>query len=161
MAPLCVGPCIPVRTQVTVRRHNLDKDGWIESMISPHLQPTMQLPVSRCWPHFRSQAMHPFENLSLLRSSLFCALAFASSLVCAQPTGAPPAHGGQAQQQHRGPPPEALAACKALKGGQDCSFTSPHGAVKGSCFAPEGKPLACRPKDAPGQTPPQTPPAKK
>ncbi|MES2582765.1 MAG: hypothetical protein V4627_08625 [Pseudomonadota bacterium] len=38
---------------------------------------------------------------------------------------------------------------------------SPHGVVKGSCFAPEGKPLACRPKDAPGGTPSQAPPAKK
>jgi hypothetical protein len=109
--------------------------------------------------------MHPLFKVSILRSGVLCALVFASGLLCAQPSGAPPAKSGQQQQQqppeHRGPPPEALAACKALKSGQDCNFTSPHGAVKGSCFAPEGKPLACRPKDAPGGMPPQAPPAKK
>ena len=47
------------------------------------------------------------------------------------------------------PPPEALAACKALKAGDACSFTSPQGAEKGDCFAPEGKPLACRPSRRP------------
>jgi hypothetical protein len=49
----------------------------------------------------------------------------------------------------RKPPAEALAACKALASGQECSFTAPHGAVKGLCWAPEGKPLACRPEGAP------------
>jgi hypothetical protein len=61
---------------------------------------------------------------------------------------------------HRGPPPEALAACKALTSGNDCSFTSPHGAVKGTCWAPEGKPLACKPAGAPptgGSPPPAKP----
>ena len=47
------------------------------------------------------------------------------------------------------PPAEALDACKTLSSGQDCSFSSPHGTVKGTCWAPEGKPLACKPKDAP------------
>lgn len=48
------------------------------------------------------------------------------------------------------PPAEALTACKSLGSGNDCSFTSPHGAVTGTCWAPEGKPLACKPKGAPG-----------
>ncbi|MBC7619095.1 MAG: hypothetical protein H7293_08930 [Candidatus Saccharibacteria bacterium] len=52
---------------------------------------------------------------------------------------------------HRKPPQEALDACKNASSGQDCSFTSPHGAVKGSCWAPEGKPLACKPKDGAGR----------
>ena len=51
--------------------------------------------------------------------------------------------------QHRGPPPEALAACKSLASGAECGFTAPRGNVKGTCWAPEGRPLACRPKDAP------------
>mgnify|MGYP000538265264 FL=1 len=90
-------------------------------------------------------------NCSTVRASLLCALAFASSALFAQPSGAPPAGGSQQQRpdEHRGPPPQALDACKALKSGQDCSFTSPHGTVKGSCFAPKGRPLACRPKDGP------------
>ena len=49
----------------------------------------------------------------------------------------------------RKPPAEALDACKSLTSGQECSFSSPHGTVKGTCWAPEGKPLACKPKDAP------------
>ena len=66
----------------------------------------------------------------------------------------PPADG---QQTHRGPPPEALAACKTLASGAACSFTSPRGSVTGTCWAPEGKLLACRPKNAPvpGGPPPQ------
>lgn len=102
--------------------------------------------------------MRTLPSLFIARgTAVLCALAFASGLLWAQPSGAPPAKnnnsnsGNQQQQppQHRGPPQEALDACKALKSGQDCNFTSPHGAVKGSCFAPEGRPLACRPKDAP------------
>ena len=74
-----------------------------------------------------------------IRASLVAALALSTGLLCAQPSGG----------EHRKPPPEALDACKTLKSGQDCGFTSPRGAVKGSCFAPEGKPLACKPKNAP------------
>ena len=46
--------------------------------------------------------------------------------------------------------PCPLAACKSLISGKDCSFTSPQGTVAGTCWAPEGKPLACKPKGAPG-----------
>lgn len=55
------------------------------------------------------------------------------------------------------PPAEALASCKSLSSGNDCSFTSPHGTVTGTCWAPEGKPLACKPKNAPagGSMPPK------
>ena len=107
--------------------------------------------------------MHPIKNFSIARISLFCALAISSTLLCAQPPAAPPADGQK--PPHHGPPKEALDACKTLKSGQDCGFTSPHGAVKGSCFAPEGRPLACRPKDARkdgGQKdgPPPAPPKK-
>jgi hypothetical protein len=50
----------------------------------------------------------------------------------------------------RGPPPEALAACKSESAGAVCSFTGRDGQqLQGACWAPEGKPLACRPKDAP------------
>lgn len=47
------------------------------------------------------------------------------------------------------PPAEALDACKSASSGKDCSFSSPQGTVKGTCWAPEGKPLACKPKGAP------------
>ena len=93
--------------------------------------------------------------------SLFCALSLVTGLLFAQPQGnGQQGNGpqqGNAQQgegQHRKPPQEALDACKSLKAGQDCSFTSPHGAETGTCFAPEGRPLACRPKNVPNGGPP-------
>jgi len=57
--------------------------------------------------------------------------------------------GGEAPEPHRGPPPEALAACKTLASGAACGFTGPRGSVTGTCWAPEGRPLACRPNGAP------------
>lgn len=64
-----------------------------------------------------------------------------------------------APQGRSGPPAEAIAACQDLKAGNECAFTAPRGKVTGSCWAPEGKPLACRPKDAPagGRTKPSKP----
>lgn len=61
--------------------------------------------------------------------------------------------GGQGQQgKRRGPPPEALAACKGKSSGAECSFQSPRGDnVSGTCFAPKSDlPLGCRPSHAPG-----------
>ena len=53
----------------------------------------------------------------------------------------------QTPQQGQGKPPaEAMQACKALSSGQDCSFTTDKGSRAGTCWAPEGKPLACKPK---------------
>ena len=94
----------------------------------------------------------------LLRSLIWVAslfLAFGATAQQAQNNGAPPKppEGGQGQgpDGHRGPPPEALGACKSLAAGAACSFTSPRGPETGTCFAPEGKPLACRPKHGPGE----------
>ncbi|GEM_PF-4840984 len=61
---------------------------------------------------------------------------------------------GQGQQgKHRGPPPEALAACEGKSSGAECSFQSPRGdTVSGTCFAPKSDlPLGCRPSHPPGQ----------
>jgi hypothetical protein len=60
-----------------------------------------------------------------------------------RPPAPPPAHR---------PPPEALAACQQHASGDACRFDGPRGAHEGRCWAPQGKPLACRPEDAP---PPQ------
>ena len=90
----------------------------------------------------------------IARSSLATALWLSAGMLCAQPAAQKP----DRDHPHK-PPPQALEACKALQSGHDCSFTSPRGTVKGSCFAPQGKPLACRPKDAPaGAAPPAPPP---
>lgn len=87
-----------------------------------------------------------------MRAAFICSLLLAALGASAQPQGGPPP-GPPPGGGHRGPPPEALAACKAAKSGADCGFTHDGRALKGSCWAPEGRPLACRPKDAP--PPPQ------
>lgn len=82
---------------------------------------------------------------------LICTLLLTAACAIAQPQGGPPPGG-----EHRGPPPEALTACKTVKAGADCSFTHEGRMVKGNCWAPEGRPLACRPKDM-GDRPPPPP----
>lgn len=90
---------------------------------------------------------NPLTRPASFWATAACAVAAAtlSAAACAQPAGdgaRPPA-----------PPPEALAACKAATAGKACSFTTPQGAQSGSCWAPEGKPLACRPANAPPDAP--------
>lgn len=67
----------------------------------------------------------------------------ASACAAAAPGGGKPGGG------HRPPPTEAIDACKALTAGDACSFSQGDAQHQGSCWAPEGKPLACRPDDAP------------
>ncbi len=76
---------------------------------------------------------------------LGCALALCGSAALAQPRSGEGRPGGE----RRGPPAEAISACKAAKAGDACGFTSERGTATGSCWAPEGKPLACRPSGAP------------
>jgi hypothetical protein len=87
------------------------------------------------------------------------ATGLASALLFASVAWTQPAGGGTGDGNRGGPPPEALAACKSLTSGKECTFTGRNGEVKGTCFAPEGKALACRPKDAPAKGE-QTRPAK-
>lgn len=58
-----------------------------------------------------------------------------------------------ASAQHRGPTPEALEACEGRSVGASCSVETPHGALEGTCEAPEGRALACRPAHPPGPPP--------
>lgn len=94
--------------------------------------------------------MH-FSKISGVKISLLAALTISSSMLFAQPAQGSGQGGGQGNGQGNGPgqpPAEALQACKSLSSGQDCSFTGNRGAVTGTCWAPEGKPLACKLKDA-------------
>lgn len=86
-----------------------------------------------------------------MKKQLIVSLLFAAVAAGAQPQGGPP------PGEHRGPPAEALEACKTAKAGADCGFTRDGRTMKGSCWAPEGRPLACRPKDAPPPPPPPQP----
>lgn len=59
---------------------------------------------------------------------------------------------GAEAQPPNGPPPEALAACKSQSAAAACSFAGRDGnKVNGTCWAPESKPLACRPNETPGR----------
>ncbi|MCB1932919.1 MAG: hypothetical protein KDI45_10675 [Candidatus Accumulibacter sp.] len=80
---------------------------------------------------------------ALIQLGLLAALSCSSGILLAQPA--------EAQHGPSKPPQEALDACKSLSAGEKCDFTSPHGAVKGTCWAPERKPLACKPKEAPNE----------
>lgn len=91
----------------------------------------------------------PFLN-TLRRSTASCATTFL--LLAAGQSSA------WAQQ---GPPPggpsaQALAACQKLAAGAACSFSGERGTATGTCWAPEGKPLACKPANAPGNGAPPT-----
>ncbi len=73
---------------------------------------------------------------------LWCAVALA------QPS---PGQGGQNGEPPPRPPQEAFDACKSLASGASCSFTGMQNTkVQGTCWAPENKPLACKPAQAPG-----------
>lgn len=95
--------------------------------------------------------IRPMPKLALTAARLL-GIVFVASTSLASVALAQPTEGGG----HRGPPPEALAACKSLAAGAECGFTGERGNVKGSCWAPEGKPLACKPAGAP--TPDKQPP---
>ncbi len=90
--------------------------------------------------------MSQISPLMQWRQQRVCAiaLALASGAAMAQPKSgeAPPSGRG-------GPPAEALAACKSLKASDACSFTADKGVASGTCEAPQGRPLACRPANAP------------
>jgi hypothetical protein len=78
-------------------------------------------------------------------------------MMSAAQADAPQGSSGAGQQQ--GPPREAIAACANSSSGAQCSFTNDRGSVSGTCWAPEGKPLACKPAGNPpsGSTPPKNP----
>lgn len=82
--------------------------------------------------------MKILNTLSCQTALLVCTSLFSGALLAQAPNG-----GGERPK----PPAEAIAACQSLKGGQNCTFSSPQRTVTGNCWAPEGKPLACRPKD--------------
>ncbi len=79
-----------------------------------------------------------------------------------QEPGRPPEAGRQPGHQGQGrPPQEAIDACRGKNQGNSCQFTSPHGAITGTCRS-IGNQLACAPEGGPpgGQSgrPPGPPP---
>ena len=86
--------------------------------------------------------------ISTLLFSLFAISAVAQPQQGAGQGNGPQGNGGG---ERRGPPPEALAACKSAKADAACSFKGRQGeTVKGACWTPDkGKPLACKPTGMP------------
>lgn len=91
----------------------------------------------------------PVRATKWLASACFIvAVSCAGSALAQSPTD------GGKEKGHRGPPKEAVAACKSLSAGDVCTFTARE-THEGICQAPEGKAasagksLACRPSDAP------------
>lgn len=84
-------------------------------------------------------------------ASLCAGLLLAPPVLWAQGQQSPQQGQGGGERAHRGPPPEAIAACKSKAMNDSCSFTSPHGAETGTCWQPDAsKPLACRPAKGAG-----------
>jgi hypothetical protein len=82
---------------------------------------------------------------ALLAVTLLCATAARAD---GSPSGPP--GGGSGSGPRRGPPPpEALAACEKLASGAACSFTHDGHQLTGVCWAPEDRPLACKPDRPP------------
>lgn len=83
---------------------------------------------------------------SIIRLGIAAAAALAIAGHAQAQTPGPQNGGAQPGSEHRGPPPEAIAACKSSALNQACSFTSPKGAESGACWQPDAShPLACRP----------------
>lgn len=90
--------------------------------------------------------MHAVNRFWIGCRNIWCVAALLAGAMGA--AAAQPANGGE----HRGPPREALVACESKAAGTACSFTGRQGsAVTGTCWAPEGKPLACKPEHPPGE----------
>lgn len=74
---------------------------------------------------------------SLFRAAFVTLVLTSLALPLAAQDGPPP---------HGPPPREAIEACASHASGASCAFTSPRGeALRGTCYAPEGRPLACLP----------------
>jgi hypothetical protein len=68
----------------------------------------------------------------------------AISVVAQESSNSGPPGGGKG-----GPPPQMLKICVGKAMGDACSAKGPNGqTVTGTCGAPEGRPLACRPRGA-------------
>ena len=96
----------------------------------------------------------PSATAACLLALQLLALPLAASAQQPQPPAGTPG------ERPHGPPPEAVAACKNLQAAAPCAFTGRRGDVKGTCWAPQGKPLACAPADHPGMNGKAPPPGK-
>jgi hypothetical protein len=74
--------------------------------------------------------------------------AVATAQTNSPPNGGNGQGGGQGSGERRGPPPQAIEACKGKSSGAPCSFVGHNNnEPTGTCFSPNtDHPLACRPE---------------
>jgi hypothetical protein len=71
---------------------------------------------------------------------------FGSVIALAQTSNGQTSAKGAGDNKGKGPPPQMIVACANMTAGATCTATGPEGrAISGTCFAPQGRPLACRP----------------
>lgn len=99
-------------------------------------------------PFFKHPALRGYMARCCTAGLLLVQLTAAPTFAADSPGQRGTEDGGAAR---RGPPAEAVAACKGLANGQSCNFTGRQGDMRGSCWAPAGKPLACKPLQPPRQ----------
>ena len=78
------------------------------------------------------------------------AVLLAATLLCAPSAARADGPPGSGSGRQRGPPPpEALAACEQKTAGAACSYSHEGNERTGVCWAPEDRPLACKPEHPP------------
>ena len=89
--------------------------------------------------------MLPKSNCAAAK--LFSSALLAATLLCAPSAARAEGPGGSGSgRRHGPPPPEAVTACEQKTAGAACSFTHEGNERTGVCWAPESRPLACKPE---------------
>ena len=84
------------------------------------------------------------------KASMLLAALLAMNIAHADPGTDQGMDGDHHNGERRGPPRVAVEACANAVPGDACTFEGRRGeSLQGTCWAPQDKPLACRPEGAP------------
>ncbi len=83
-------------------------------------------------------------------ASMLLAALLATGIAHADPGSSQGMNNENQDAERRGPPRVAVEACANAVQGDACTFEGRRGeSLQGTCWAPQDKPLACRPEGAP------------
>ncbi|MEL7447867.1 MAG: hypothetical protein AAFN78_01580 [Pseudomonadota bacterium] len=83
-------------------------------------------------------------------ASVLLAALLVTGIAHADPGSGQGEDSGNREGERRGPPRVAVEACASAVQGDACSFEGRRGeSLQGTCWAPQDKPLACKPEGAP------------